>query len=132
MTLSDEKTISVTTFRKSGDKIATPVWVVPVDGGRLGFWTSSASGKAKRLRRNPAVEVTPCNQRGVLTPGAPTVAGTAQLVSTGAEFDAVKAAVKAKYGFMVPVSKFFNDVVATVKRRKQPYGDTVVVITLAD
>jgi PPOX class probable F420-dependent enzyme len=130
MTLSAEKTISLATFRKSGDKIATPVWVVPVSGGRIGFWTSSTSGKAKRLRNNPAVEVTACNQRGVPKPGAPTVGGAAELVTSGAAFDEVTASVKAKYGFMVPVSKFFNGIGARLKGRDQPYGDVVVLITL--
>ncbi|MFW3370850.1 pyridoxamine 5'-phosphate oxidase family protein [Rhodococcus qingshengii] len=61
MSLGEEKTISVTTFRKSGDGVATPTWVVPLPDGRIGFWTSSKSGKAKRLRNNPRVTVVPCN-----------------------------------------------------------------------
>ncbi len=129
MTLGSEKTISVATFRRSGEKVATPVWVVPVDGDRIGFWTSSTSGKAKRIRNNPAVEITPCSQRGAVAAGAVTIAGTAQLVSSGPEFDAVQAAVKAKYGFQVPMSKVFNAIGARFKGRTQPYGDTVVVIT---
>lgn len=130
MTLGNEKTISITTFRKSGEPIATPVWVVPVEGGRIGFWTSSTSGKAKRLRNNSAVEVVPCSQRGVVAPGATKVSGTAELVTSGPEFDAVQAAVKAKYGFQVGMSKFFNTIGAKFKGREQPYGDTVVVVTL--
>ena len=129
MSLATEKTISVATFRRSGEKVATPVWVVPVDGDRVGFWTSSTSGKAKRLKNNPAVEITPCNQRGAVSAGAVTTAGTAELVTSGPEFDAVQAAVKAKYGFQVPMSKFFNTIGAKFKGRDQPYGDTVVVIT---
>ncbi|NMO03846.1 PPOX class F420-dependent oxidoreductase [Gordonia sp. TBRC 11910] len=131
MTLSNEKFISVTTFRKSGEAIATPVWVVPVDGDRLGFWTSSTSGKAKRLRNNPKVEVVACNQRGVVAAGATKTDGTAQLVTSGPEFDAVQAAVKAKYGFQVSVSKVLNTIGAKIKGRNQPYGDTVVLITTA-
>ncbi|MFW0789672.1 PPOX class F420-dependent oxidoreductase [Gordonia sp. CPCC 205333] len=128
MALSNEKAISVTTFRKSGEGVATPVWVVPLDDGRIGFWTSSTSGKAKRLRNNPAVEVTPCSQRGAIPAGAVAVAGTAKLVTAGPEFDAVQAAVKAKYGVQVPISKLFNTIGAKLKGRTQPYGDTVVVI----
>ena len=33
MSLGEEKTISVTTFRKSGDGVATPTWVVPTIAG---------------------------------------------------------------------------------------------------
>lgn len=128
MALDNEKTISITTFRKSGEAIATPVWVVPVVGGRIGFWTSSTSGKAKRIRNNPAVEVVPCNSRGIVTAGATKVSGTAELVTAGPEFDAVQAAVRAKYGIQVGMSKFFNTIGAKIKGRKQPYGDTVVLV----
>ena len=45
--------MSVATFRKTGVAVATATWIVPVDGGRVGLLTSSASGKIKRLRNNP-------------------------------------------------------------------------------
>ena len=66
-----------------------------------GFWTSSKSGKAKRLRNNTRVTVVPCNNRGKVADGASPVTGTAQLVSGGAEFDEIRSKVKAKYGVMV-------------------------------
>ena len=44
MSIADEKTISVTTFRRSGEGVATPVWVNQVSDGRIGFWTSAGSG----------------------------------------------------------------------------------------
>jgi PPOX class probable F420-dependent enzyme len=45
--------------------VATPVWFVQ-EGGRLLVRTGEASGKAKRIRRNPAVQVAPCTARGRL------------------------------------------------------------------
>ncbi len=54
MNLSDEKYIAATTYRKNGDPVTTPTWVVALDDDRIGFWTSSATGKAKRLRATPA------------------------------------------------------------------------------
>lgn len=129
MALGNEKTILVTTFRRSGESVPTPVWVTGLNDGRIGFWTSSTSGKAKRLRNNPAVEVVPCSQRGVPTPGAVSVPGTAELVTAGPDFAAVQSAVKAKYGVMVRISKLFNTVGARLKGRPQPYGDVVVLIT---
>ncbi len=52
-TISQEKYVSVTTFRKTGVAVATAIWIVPLEGGRVGLLTSSASGKAKRLRAQP-------------------------------------------------------------------------------
>ena len=48
--------MSVATFRKTGAAVATATWIVPLDGGRVGLLTSSASGKAKRLRNNPSAD----------------------------------------------------------------------------
>ena len=63
-TISQEKYVSVTTFRKTGVAVATAIWIVPLDGGRVGLLTSSASGKAKRLRNNPSVTLQPSDARG--------------------------------------------------------------------
>ncbi len=61
--LATEKYISLTTYRRDGSPVATPVWFV-VEGGRLLVWTSAASWKAKRLRVDPHVRVAVCDARG--------------------------------------------------------------------
>jgi len=129
MSIADEKFVSVATFRKSGAAVATPTWIVPLDDGRVGFWTSSSAGKTKRLRTNPVVTVQACNQRGKITDGSQEIDGTAVLVSSGPEFDAIQAKVRSKYGAMVPISRFFNTL-GHIGKSKFPYGDLGVVITL--
>ncbi|MDO0924496.1 PPOX class F420-dependent oxidoreductase [Streptomyces sp. TG1A-8] len=57
------KYLLVTTYRKNGSPVATPVWVVR-DGDTLGVWTAAGSGKVKRIRRRPDVLVGPCDVRG--------------------------------------------------------------------
>jgi PPOX class probable F420-dependent enzyme len=128
MAISDEKYISTTTYRKSGAGVSSPTWIVPLDDGRVAFWTSSASGKAKRLRNNPRVTLQPATQRGQITEGSTPVEGVAEIVTSGPEFDAVQKRVRAKYGAMVPISRFFNSLGHIGK--KFPYGDTVLLITL--
>ncbi len=61
----------VTTFRRSGEPVSAPVWVVPVSDGRVGRWTGYETGKARRLRRDPRVRVQACTARGRVRPGAP-------------------------------------------------------------
>jgi len=131
MSLGDEKYVSVTTFRKSGVAVATPTWITPIEGGRVGFWTSSEAGKAKRLRNNPRVTVQPCDSRGKLTPGSASSEGTAVLVTSGPLFDTIKHQVTAKYGFMVKASRLFN-AIGHLGKGHHPYGDLGVVITLDD
>jgi len=81
MALSDEKYIRVTTFKKDGTEVSAPTWVVALDNGKIGFYTSSTSGKAKRLKNNPKVVVQPSDGRGRAKPGTAPLNGTAVVVS---------------------------------------------------
>jgi PPOX class probable F420-dependent enzyme len=128
MAISDEKYVCTTTFRKSGSPVPTPTWIVDLAGGRVGFWTSSASGKYKRLRNNPKITLQPSDGRGKVRAGTEPVEGTVDLVTSGPDFDAVQGKVRAKYGFMVNMSHFMN--VLGHLGRSFPYGDVAVVVTL--
>jgi uncharacterized protein len=131
MGLADGKYIAFTTFKRDGTPVTTPVWVVALDDGTYGFWTSSASGKAKRLRNDPKVTAQPCDARGRVTAGTSPVAGTAVTVTGGAVLAEIRAKVDAKYGVMVKLTRLLSRIGAFVKRKEQPYADTGVVITLA-
>lgn len=61
-----QKYISLVTFRKSGARVATPVWFGE-DGDRLYVMTRSDMGKTKRIRNNPQVRVAPSTIRGKVT-----------------------------------------------------------------
>ncbi|MDQ1390866.1 MAG: uncharacterized protein QOF56_4320 [Acidobacteriaceae bacterium] len=61
-----QKYISLATFRKNGEKVATPVWFGE-DGNKLYVMTRSDMGKTKRIRNNPQVRVAPCTMRGKIT-----------------------------------------------------------------
>ena len=66
-TLSDLKSrryISLTTFKRDGTAVSTPVWVVSDDGERLLVWSAATTWKVRRIRRNPDVLVAPANFRG--------------------------------------------------------------------
>jgi len=64
--IHDQKYISLTTFRKTGVGVATPVWFGEEDG-KLYVMTRSDLGKAKRIRNNPQVKVAPCTMGGKVT-----------------------------------------------------------------
>lgn len=59
------KYLSVTSFRRDGTGVATPVWFVREDGHLL-VETDSDSFKVKRIRRNDQVTVAPCTMSGRL------------------------------------------------------------------
>ena len=129
MTISDEKYLAFTTYRKTGDAVSTPVWVVPVSDGRIGFWTAMGTGKTKRLRNDPRVEVQPSDVRGNVKDGSDAVSGTAEMVQSGQLFDEVHSRVRAKYGFMTKLTKVFAWV-GGQGRKGLTYADTVVLVRL--
>ncbi|MCX5150448.1 PPOX class F420-dependent oxidoreductase [Streptomyces sp. NPDC048550] len=77
--LDQGKYVSLTTFRKDGTPVATPVWAV-ADGGELYVWTRSDSWKVKRIRNNGRVTVSACDVRGRVAEGAPVLEGEARLL----------------------------------------------------
>lgn len=130
MALADEKYMLLTTFRRTGTGVSSPVWVVPLDGGAVGFYTSSGSGKAKRLAHTARVTVQPCDARGRLKAGTAVTEGTAR-VTSGAELEVIAGKVKDKYGVMMPITRFLNTLGGIVKRKRIPYADRGVIVTLA-
>jgi uncharacterized protein len=75
--LGSSNYVLVTTFRKDGTPVPTPVWVGR-DGEELIVWTSTTAGKVRRVRKNPVVELTECDLRG--RPRGETVQGTARIL----------------------------------------------------
>lgn len=61
--LGTGKYLLVTSYRRNGTPVATPVWVVR-DGDALGVWTAADSWKVKRIRARADVLVGPCDLRG--------------------------------------------------------------------
>jgi PPOX class probable F420-dependent enzyme len=59
------KYLSLTSFRRDGSAVATPVWFV-ADNRRLLVETDAESYKVKRIRRDPHVRIALCDARGRL------------------------------------------------------------------
>ena len=69
--LGSQWAIKLTTFRRDGTPVSTPVNVA-LDGNRVYFRTYEQAGKFKRIRNNPKVEVAPSTFRGEATgPASP-------------------------------------------------------------
>jgi uncharacterized protein len=59
----------LTTYRRDGSAVATPVWFAR-DGDRLLVSTDADSGKVRRIRRDPRVLVNTCTFGGRVTSDA--------------------------------------------------------------
>lgn len=75
--LAAGKYLLITTYRKNGTAVPTPVWVVR-DGDALGIWTVAGSWKVKRIRNRADVLVGPCDLRG--NPTGDSVPGRAEIL----------------------------------------------------
>jgi PPOX class probable F420-dependent enzyme len=93
--LEGHKYCLVTTYKRDGEAVPTPVWFGLADG-RLYFRTYTHSYKLKRLQRNPRVLVGPCNTRGV--PKGPMVEAAARHLTSDQEREAAEGAIQSNYG----------------------------------
>jgi uncharacterized protein len=124
---SPGKYLSVTSYRRDGTGVPTPVWFVQEDG-RLLIETDANSYKVRRIRRNPSVTVAPCTATGRLR-GAP-VAAHAQLLAD-AEVARVERLMTRKYRVDLVVIKPIRTLQAALHRGR-PRGKPVVLAITPD
>jgi PPOX class probable F420-dependent enzyme len=123
--LAAEKYVSLTTFKRDGTPVATPVWVA-ADGDGLAVITEAASWKVKRLRNDPRVELAPCDVRGRTKAGGRRYGGTAEVV-TGPEADRIRGLIARKYGLIANAVEIFYAVRNFVRRRPASESAGIVV-----
>ena len=118
MGIADEKYVSITTYRKNGDAVSSPVWIAPLPDGTAGFTTEDGSGKVKRIRNNPQVTLQACSVRGAVKPGTPVVQATAEVL-LGDAAQPVRDAIAGKYRVMVTFFKV-GELWRTIRRKPEP------------
>ncbi|MHC2185711.1 PPOX class F420-dependent oxidoreductase [Rathayibacter agropyri] len=96
--LGDASFVSLTTFRKNGVGVSTPVWIAR-DGDELIVTTPRRSGKVKRLRNDPRVTLAPCDRRGRVADGAAVVEANATIEADEAEVERLGRVFLRKYRF---------------------------------
>jgi uncharacterized protein len=94
LSLGKQKYINLTTFRRTGAAVGTPVWFVRL-GDTVYIYSDATAGKVKRIRNNPEVQVAVCTMLGKVI--GPTVTGVARIVTDPQEQARAKAALDAKY-----------------------------------
>ncbi len=109
--------VNLTTFRKNGQAVATPVWYVWLEE-RLYVFTEEQSGKAKRIRANGKAQIAPSDFRG--TPRGAFVPASGKVLRDAETIRKVDAQFNRKYGLQ---RKFF-DLMARLngsRRREVPF-----------
>lgn len=117
--------ILLTTYRRTGVAVSTPVWVVR-DGDRLLVTTGVTAGKVKRVAHTARVELVACDRGGAVTEGAPAVSAMAVVDSSPQTRTTLDAALLAKYG------ETYVSIKAAQRDRGTENASTALVITRAD
>jgi len=112
--MDEPRYVSLSTRRRNGAEVRTPVWFAEVRG-RVYMFTAGDSGKVKRLRHSSAVRLAPCDVRGAIR--GPWREGTAQLLDDAAAIDTARAALRAKYGAQMRLLDFFSWLTGRIARR---------------
>jgi hypothetical protein len=114
--LGAEKFVALTTFKKDGAAIATPMWLGR-DGDHLFVWTPADSWKVKRVKSNPRVVLAPCTRGGKVHDGANPVDGVAEVITEPATVQRLAGVIRRKYGLMFSVVTFLERLLA---RKQKP------------
>ena len=114
--LADERFVSLTTYRRNGAGVATPVWVAR-DGDALIVLTPESSYKVGRIRHDPRVRLVPSTRTGRVKDTGPAVEGAAAVVADPAETQRQRDLIRRKYGWEYRVVLLAERLLA---RRQKP------------
>ena len=116
--------INLTTFRKSGAPVATPLWFAEHQGV-LYAQTFPTAGKLKRIRHTARVTIAPCTFNG--RPLGPQIEGHARIITDEQEIVLAEATLAIKYGLTRRI--YFGALSALRRLRRQaPAGRTYIAI----
>jgi PPOX class probable F420-dependent enzyme len=117
--LANEHFVSITTFKRDGTPVSTPVWVAGENGSLLVI-SEADSWKVKRIRRDGHVRIAPCTARGGLL-GAPIDADA----TVDPETATVEKLLARKYGWMYRAYIRFSALTRKLRRQPMPTGVTI-------
>jgi uncharacterized protein len=106
MTPGGTRYIALTTYRRDGRPVTTPVWAAPLKGN-LYVVTARSTGKVRRLRATDRVRFAPSNMNGRRILGA-WHEGSGRVVEDERRRDEALAALRRKYGWQMSLAMLIN------------------------
>ena len=114
--LGKAQCIALTTFRKTGQAVKTPVWFAQ-SLGTIYVETHADAGKLKRLRHTTRVTLAPCTYSGEVTGAA--IEGNARILTKSEEQAVASTALAKKYGFMRRLFHFARSTRRALQRKAE-------------
>ena len=117
-TANNSRYIALTTYRRDGRSVTTPVWAVSLDG-KLYVVTTKSTGKARRLGATSRARFAACNASGRRILGE-WQEGTGRIVQDEARCREALTALERKYGWQLSLAML-------IYRLRGFYRDRVVL-----
>ena len=119
MSFENPRYVSLKTYRKNGQTVATPLWVVQhlkeQDSRTLFAFTNVTSGKVKRIKNKSTSEIALCSLKGEIL--SSWSQATVTLSSEGKDLQKVIALMYEKYSWQM----FLVDIFARIGKRKSSW-----------
>ncbi|SRR6266849_3332034 len=113
--LSSAQYANLTTFRRNGTAVPTPIWfAIHEPNGTIYVETGATVGKVKRIRHTPRVTLARCTATGKVT--GEVIEGQARIITDTEEIFVAKGALHSKYGFKRQAFYFIVNLVNTIRR----------------
>jgi PPOX class probable F420-dependent enzyme len=117
--LANEEFMSITTFKRDGTPVSTPVWVAGENGSLLVI-SEADTWKVKRIRRDGHVRIAPCGARGAIR-GDPVDAEA----TIEADTATVEQLLARKYGWKYRAYMRFSALARKLRGKPAPAGVTI-------
>ena len=119
--------LSITTFKRDGTGVATPVWFVS-DGTRLFAFTDLHSAKVRRIHNNPRVLVASCWVNGRLR--REPVAARAEVLTATSDLERIQELLLERYKFSYRVVMLFYRLGRRLRGKQSVADGAALAITL--
>jgi PPOX class probable F420-dependent enzyme len=119
--------LSVTSFKRDGTGVATPVWFVS-DGRRLFAFTDLHSAKIRRIRRNPRVLVAACRVDGKLR--SEPISARAEVLTADADLERVQKLLLARYKISYRIVMLFYRLGRRLRGKRTVADGAALAITI--
>jgi PPOX class probable F420-dependent enzyme len=125
--IDNARYVSFVSFKKDGSPVATPVWIVPFDGG-YAFTTAPQAHKIRRIRNDARATLAICDMRGKVPHDAKVYVGSAVVLNTD-DTRKVEHLINQKYWVGTKLLSVLSVVKKIVGKGTTP-GDAAIKVTL--
>ena len=119
--------VSFVSYKKDGTPVATPVWIVPFQGG-YAFTTDPDSYKIRRIRNDARASIVECDMRGKVREGATVFHGAALVLDTN-DSHAVSELIRKKYSIGTKLLGILS-IVKKMTGKGTTAGDAAIKVTI--